>query len=479
MYKVMLFAAALFALWCPLIAAAQADGASADLRVLLVKAEGASFVYEQYPTVESVPANTPTSRLRGTDAVRAIASDGDQWFSIQRIGGSNCFVRYASHTDLIEGLGVRRVCNSVVAYDGYRGLAYDGQFFYTIYWDGSRHWWQSYTSWDDVMNNRFYGQQTDARNGDIYKGIAFDPVKRVFLSLAQLGANVCLLKYGTFSDMATVTYMPGGGCFTSGERYAGIAIGPVNPTLSIYLVAGQSNAVGWDTDGAWLTANVDDAQVAFFYRIGFGMDFYSSTSGGVTTLGPQAVAFRNSQQPPTAFGIEMGAARTLYDAGRRRMAVVKVAMGGTDLYEQWSPLNNQGLFKLMQENLSRASVLWNAAGYRTRIVGLFWMQGEADALDLAKAAAYASRLRSFVAAVRQTAGDPCLPVVIGRIRPEWTYSAPVRAAQEQFVAHDSCAAWVNTDDLATVSGDPWHFTSEGEYLLGQRMGSGYISISGW
>jgi hypothetical protein len=51
-----------------------------------------------------------------------------------------------------------------------------------------------------------------------------------------------------------------------------------------------------------------------------------------------------------------------------------------------------------------------------------------------------------VKAVRATAGDTCLPVMLGRIQKEWTYAA-VCAAQEQFVADDNCARLVDTDDL--------------------------------
>jgi hypothetical protein len=462
-------------------ALAQADGSSADLRPVVLKAQAATLSFEQYTAVESVPANAPASKQPGTRGgamVRAIASDGDQWFSIESSAGRNCFVRYSSYLNLVEGQGLRRVCNTVAGYDGYRGLTHDGHFFYTLYWDGSQHWWQSYANWGDVINNRPFAQQTSTRHGDIYKGIAFDPLKRQFLSLAQQGSQVWLLKYAAFNDMVSVKPTPGGTFnFQSAESYAGIAVGPVNPTLDVYLVAGQSNAVGWNTDGAWLAAHPGDSQIRFFYRIGWGMDQQSSTSGDVTTLRPQVAAFR-SQIAPTNFGIEMGAGRGLYDAGRRRMAMVKVAFGGTNLHSQWSPLNNSGLFKLLQDQLSQASNRWNSQGHRTRIVGLFWMQGEEDA-KTDQASAYGRNLKSFVASVRSLAADSCLPVVLGRIYWNWRPNGSlVRAAQEQFAAGDECARWVSTDDLKLIY-DDYHFDSPSEYLLGQRMAGAYREIAGW
>lgn len=470
-------------LLCPAFTLAQTDGASADLRPVVLKMQASGLSFEQYATVESVPANAPASKQAGTRGgatVRAIASDGDQWFSVESDNGRNCFVRYSSYLNLAEGLGLRRVCNTAVGYDGYRGLTHDGHFFYTLYWDGSKHWWQSYASWGDVVHNRPFAQQTSARHGDIYKGIAFDPVKRLFLSLAQQGAQVWLLKYATYTDMVSVKPMPGEAFnFQSAESYAGIAVGPVNPTLDIYLVAGQSNAVGWNTDGAWLPAHPADAQIRFFYRIGWGMDQYSSTSGDVTTLRPQAALFR-SGIAPTNFGIEMGAGRGLYDAGRRRMAMVKVAFGGTNLHSQWSTLNSNGLFAVLQDQLAHASTRWNTLGYRTRIVGMFWMQGEDDAkADYARASAYGTHLKSFVAAVRSMAADACLPVVLGRIYPNWQpHGSLVRSAQEQFAAGDECARWVDTDDLRLIY-DDYHFDNPSEYLLGQRMATRYQEIAGW
>lgn len=465
--------------WAAAPATAQANGAVADLRPVLLKSTGGAWSYEQYANTESIAGNTPVSRQLGAANVRAIASDGDQWFSIQRTGNGQCFLNHASYQDLTQGRAIRRVCNTVIGYDGYRGLTTDGHLFYTVFWDGSRHWWQSYMSWDDVINNRPSSMQTDYRVGDIYKGIAFDPVSRVFLSLAQHGSTVYLLRYATYTDMVTIKTTPADRIFSSGDSYAAFAIGPVNPTLSIYLVAGQSNAVGWSNNGAWLPAHAADAQVRFFYRIGGGMDWAATTSGDVTTLKPQIAGFGRATNSPTLFGIEMGALRTLHDNGRKNMAVVKVAMGGTNLASEWNPVNGQGLYRLMQENYSTASAKWNAMGYRTRLVGLLWMQGEADATDQTMANNYANNLKGLVATVRQMAGDRCMPVVVGRIRKEWPINGPVRAAQEQLAANDKCAAWVDTDDLTLYPNDWPHFSDESEYRLGQRFGEAYRRISGW
>lgn len=480
--------ASVFGLICALVALAPAPvradtlADTPDTKVVAMKTTGTStYNVQQFPTVEAIPGNSPirqgTRTLPSGDVSRALTSDGDQWFGIVRSGSKNCFFQYSSYQNMMDGKSVQKICNTLVA-DGYRGVAYDGHVFYSLFWDGSRHWWQTYKTWRDLAVNKFTSQHTNQRHGDIYKSIAFDATSRAFWSLAQDGTSVWLLKYANYVDMATVTSLPNDPSFISNDKFAGLAFGPVDPVLDVYLVAGQSNAVGWDTDGAWLPAHNADAQIKFFYRIGNGENQSATTSGTVTTLKPQQAGFRSS--PPTNFGIEMGIGRTLWDKGRNNMAIVKVAFGGTNLYWQWSPTNNTSLYKLMLENLSIASSQWRAQGWRTRVVGMFWMQGEYDALDANMAANYKQSLTAFMSAVRASAQDDCLPVVIGRIRTEgWPFAADVRTAQKNYATQTDCTDWVNTDDLGLVPNDTAHFTNDGQYTLGKRMAQSYRDLAGW
>jgi hypothetical protein len=449
-------------------------------KVVVVKsAGGTDYHVDPFDTVGAISgasAGRALKQLNG-ETLRALGSDGDLWYSINRSGSVNCFLRYSSYQGLLGGQALQKTCTASAG-DGYRGLTSDGRQFYTLYWDGTQHWWQTYGSWQELVANTPSSRVTTRRHADIYKGIAYDPATRSFLSLAQSGTTVFLLKYASYNDMLSVASASGSFNYTSNEPHVALGIGPTAPTLDVLLVAGQSNAVGWKTNGAWLPASAYDSQVRFFYRIGEGMDMLPSTPGGVTTLGLQPAAFRGNV-PPTTFGIEMGAGRTLAAAGRQRLAMVKVAYGGTHLYSQWSPTNATGLFQILQANLSIASAQWAQQGWRTRVVGLLWMQGEYDANDATRAAAYPNSLKALVTSVRGVAGDSCLPMVIGRITPVWTYAATVRSAQEQFVAGDRCARLVNTDDLPAMSNDPAHFSDPSQYTLGQRMGEAFRQIGGW
>jgi hypothetical protein len=469
-------------------ARAQSPAGLPSLRYVAVKSNGAdTYSFEPFASLASIADGArPLSKDPATwpnFQPRAIASDGDQWFAILRNGPSTCFGRYASYDNFRALRATQTRCIDAVA-DGYRGLAYDGKLFHTVFWDGGRHWWQSYRSWDDVVDRKAFHKQNDRRNPDLYRAIGYDPTQQSFFTVQQNARTLTLDRYATFSDMVAARPGIDRRSVQTTEQYAGLVLAPVNPTLEVYLVAGQSNAVGWDSDGAWLSPDPADAQIPFFYRIGNGaangIPAGTSTSAGTSiSLKPQVAAFRAGVGPLTNFGIEMGIGRTLFAAGRRNIALVKVAFGGTTLYADWNPQNPNGLVPVLQDNLSLASQQWNQAGSRTRLAGVFWMQGETDARDATQAAAYRDNLRSFISTVRAWSGNPQLPVVIGKVvvsgRP---YADTVRAAQERVRTEDACTALVSADDLPLQVGDPMHFSAQGTYVLGQRMGEAFRAIGG-
>jgi len=464
----------------PLACFAQATG-NADIKYVMIKSMGSgSYSFSQFDSFAGAASGAPNVqelKTWPTYTLQSVTSDGERWYAILKRGTQNCFVIYSSYEHMMNLKGGLLRCNENVPNNSFRGLAYDGKLFYTISWDGTQHWWQTYQTWEDLVDDLAYNKLASKRTGsDIYKSIGFDPIQKVFFSTALNSAGKLFLnKYATFNDMVAVRPNADVARVYTSDQHVGMAIGPVNPTLDLYVVAGQSNAIGWGTDGAQLAPDAGDADIKFFYRIGDRFDTLVSTSESVTTLQPQTAAFRMS--PPTVFGIEMGMARTLRAAGRTNMAIVKVAYGGTDLYSQWNPNTANSLLRILQDNISTASIQWNQAGYRVRIAGFFWMQGEWDAKDPTKAAAYLTNLRQLVATARAVSGNEYLPFVVGRITPNWPYATTVRAAQDQLATEDAYVRVVNSDDLP--KSDSAHYNSAGEYTLGSRMGSAYRSIVGW
>src|SRR5215475_8233548 len=103
------------------------------------------------------------------------------------------------------------------------------------------------------------------------------------------------------------------------------------------------------------------------------------------------------------------------------------------------------------------------------------MQGESDAIALRTD--YAENLRNFIASVRRDFNNQNLPFVFGEIIDfDHPVSAPLRE-QQQAVADDNTVtnkAFILTDDLGH---DFIHFTGRAIYTLGQRFGTGYLSLA--
>jgi hypothetical protein len=147
----------------------------------------------------------------------------------------------------------------------------------------------------------------------------------------------------------------------------------------------------------------------------------------------------------------------------------------SDGLDHWTPgghLNNE-LLKMIADahNTQRSKV-------RLQVAGLFWMQGETDALSEKTALQYKSNLTAFIENFRESlvrmkcADDANVPVVIGRIQdnPVWVHRKHVRAAQAQ-VAHEMPnVSLVDTDDFSgylAVGGV--HFNEIAQARLGERV----------
>lgn len=242
--------------------------------------------------------------------------------------------------------------------------------------------------------------------------------------------------------------------------------GPTGETgetvLQVYLLAGQSNmdGYGW-IPGLPPAERVADPRVPLYWS-GWGefRDLQPASYGGAVYVGP-----------------EVGFGRTLADAGRS-VALVKHAVGGTDLAAYWYPGATPGDasagpgFSVLVDSVQAASQELDAAGRPWEWAGFVWMQGESDALDLTLARAYQANLEGLVSAVREVTATPDLLVAVGLISREsiWTYADLVRAAQQAVADADPRVVVVETDDLPRNELDLPHYDSVSNRVLGRRFG---------
>lgn len=205
-------------------------------------------------------------------------------------------------------------------------------------------------------------------------------------------------------------------------------------TMDMYLIAGQSNAAGYSVVNGTLTEEYDS--IAYAGQIDCPINGTVGMNDYLDTFSPKVVP---SLGRPGRIGPEYGMARSLsslYSAGRQAM-IFKTAAGGTSLsnatdhsnlnYGNWYPpsvrttasqnVATGKLYDRFVANFAKVHAKLVTDGYRPRVVGMVWMQGENDRYttnydDLV--AALVSDLRSDLSDIT---GDDLsqMPFVMGEI----------------------------------------------------------------
>jgi hypothetical protein len=189
------------------------------------------------------------------------------------------------------------------------------------------------------------------------------------------------------------------------------------PNLVILVVAGQSNAVGYQsfvidpkthkdifTDGSRSAA---DGKVLLTFQ-------ESGVTGGALPPGRLDTPQRRTGATSPIFGPEVGLARYLYGAGHRNLFVVKVAFSGSSLAANWTSHNVDYESLIARVHEAETWALDN--GWSPTIGAFYWMQGESDAINATYAADYRTNLLQFMANVRHSLTlKQTVPFVIGQI----------------------------------------------------------------
>lgn len=258
-----------------------------------------------------------------------------------------------------------------------------------------------------------------------------------------------------------------------------------NDPVDLILIAGQSNAVGYDARPSELPADPADKAVLFWWRCGDPPpDEHDSTSGGKwTTLQPQPLGspklpkggrqYGNFHQPEGGFGPEIGLARALRAKDGKRLAIVKAAFSGTGMRTDWNPADagpaGSGYRALVSETKSAIAAA-KAQGITLRIRALVWVQGESDA-NAGDSANYEKALGGMIAAARKDLEAPGMIALLG-INTEFgggknAFVPKVVEAQKAIAAKDPRCAYVDTAGAAIANSA--HFSSAGTLEVGRRF----------
>ena len=244
--------------------------------------------------------------------------------------------------------------------------------------------------------------------------------------------------------------------------------------VRVHILAGQSNMAGCND-----VRNVDPAWSMPRHEVMLYWGNAPAPAFGPLEPGTSATSCSNPDPefyfgPELAFGDELSA---LYP--NDQLAFIKFAVGGTDLFSQWTtPTGPNGEFPnggplwiALKQHIDDARADLVALGYVHQIDGFIWMQGESDADKRFRANAYQSKLTNFIASMRSHTGRPDMPFVLGRIRNAGQpHAQTVRDAQVAVASADPNTCWFDTDDLPWLP-DGIHYDDPSMLVLGQRFAS--------
>ncbi len=261
--------------------------------------------------------------------------------------------------------------------------------------------------------------------------------------------------------------------------------------VDLIIVAGQSNAVGFDTSTRELTFSPLDKKILFWWRCGAPpADKFDSTSnhqwtylqaqpnqtqGQSNSLKQSNPNFRNLEG---GFGPEIGLARTLLQhQPEQPLAVIKIAYNGTSVTE-WQHHAAAKEFNCYQALVSETRTAIRKAaekGLSMRIRALVWVQGESDGNDR-YAGKYENNLNTMINALRQDLAAPGLVVLLGFNTKFKTGSPAIQQvvqAQKNLAAEHKSIVYVDSRNCAMANGV--HFNSKGTLELGRLFAEKLIA----
>jgi hypothetical protein len=254
--------------------------------------------------------------------------------------------------------------------------------------------------------------------------------------------------------------------------------------VDVFLLGGQSNA-----GGRGVISELPDSSVLY----NTGIMLYHSASMNSGQPARQWTTLRPASNSAGNFGPEIGFGNRMAELHPgRQIAIIKHAVGGTDLGANWNPGTNSRDMdhfgpQLMTfvETVDSGIDSLIAQGYTPVIRGMLWQQGERDARNSSYGPAYDRNLSHFIRRVRTQFNASSMPFVYGQVLPValsgYAYRDQVRQGQfnvdedsGQVFATDG-ARLVMADDLP-MNSDNLHISAAGQLELGIRFADALASV---
>ena len=232
--------------------------------------------------------------------------------------------------------------------------------------------------------------------------------------------------------------------------------------LQVFILAGQSNMVGVGAKELLsLPKEMQAAQESVLFAEYWADDF-------------KPLLPKNNIGPEVSFGYEMSKAL------KKKIALAKLAVGGTSIEVDWNPseYNKEKSIGSLYKRLTEYVSSLKSKHKNIKIVGLLWMQGEADSRYHAKSVdQYKLKLEKLIDNFRKEFDSPDMFFICGRINTpaDWPYRKNVRDAQESIKKKGY--AWIDCDDLE-LGPDKLHFTLKGQVEIGKKYAEKMLTLMG-
>ena len=269
-------------------------------------------------------------------------------------------------------------------------------------------------------------------------------------------------------------------------------------TRDLILVAGQSNAVGFDAYAEELPADPKDAATMFWWRVGDPppdeFDGTSARQWSTLQFQPRTPAMPAIDGKKLArqygnfnlkskggFGPEIGMVRTLATKESRPLAVIKTAFSGTSVAGDWNvghPGKADPCYRAMIDEAKAAIAAAKAKDITLRARAFVWVQGESDA-NAKDAHAYVANLTAMLLRLRADLNAPDMILLLG-VNTRFgngknAFMPKVIDAQKEVAAALPRARYVDTAGADTLPPSHTHFTAVGTLEIGRRFAEALLA----
>lgn len=298
--------------------------------------------------------------------------------------------------------------------------------------------------------------------------------------------------------------------------------------VDVYLIAGQSNAVGYTkVDSSAEQAEIDKdarytegfADVLYYGYVECTKDNTIPTDMAVANVrlgkGEQSQGKTRDGTTYATFGPELGMARYLADNGvaGTQYGIIKYAAGGTAIYDEFkSNLGSQygnwmspslvakygkgdatltGLcYSNFLTTVRQGLQAYKAAGYNPVIKGLAWMQGESESQSANNAKIYAELLGTLITDIRkdltQISGQDLseMVAVVAKIPQKYkdvvesaAYVDIVRAQMDALKEKDADVILIDNDFVALPGTDNHHYNTPDMLKVGENFAEALVEAT--